>query len=289
MLMAMGQMELLRKVTDILTRGNVPTAEIAARFLVTELLGCSPASLVADPDQPVADSAVQEILGAAQQCAERKPVQYVVGHAYFRSLRLRVGPAVLVPRPETEQLVELVLAYLVDRTAATVLDIGTGNGCIALAIKKECPDARVIGCDISLAALELAASNALTCDLDVDFLEANILDSIDAARLAQIGFDVIVSNPPYIPDDEKSTLQPEVRDHEPANALFCGSDPLKFYKVILDFVLSGAVRPNGLIAMETHAEYAGHVIDLFSKAHDWKVELRKDLAGLSRFVLVHHS
>lgn len=286
--MAIGQIELLRTVTRQLTNAGVPAAEYAARFLVTEVLECTTAQLLAFPSQPVPDAAAGKIMDAARQCGLRMPVQYAVGHAYFRDLRLRVTPAVMIPRPETEQLVDLTLAQMAILPSASVLDIGTGSGCVALALKKARPDMRVTGCDISQPALDVAAGNAISSGLDVDFLKTDILDPEDAIWMYVGAFDVIISNPPYIPDHERSALSPEVRDHEPAAALFCGGDPLKFYKAILRVARAGMLRPNGLIVVETHADYATQVAGLFAGGGGQSIEIRRDLAGLNRFVLARY-
>ncbi|MDE2957385.1 MAG: peptide chain release factor N(5)-glutamine methyltransferase [Bacteroidota bacterium] len=282
----MAPRELLDTVTRRLADAGVPAAEYAARFLVTEILGCSAAELFSATTGAVPDAAAERIFDAADQCTRRMPVQYAIGYAYFRDLRLRVTPDVMIPRPETEQLVDLVLSRIRHLYAPRVLDIGTGSGCIALSIRKEHPQAQVTGCDISQAALEVAKVNAESQGLEVKFVEADVLAVEDGTWRSFRGFDVVVSNPPYIPDQERIALQPEVRDHEPVVALYCGADPLKFYRAIADIVQAGALRPAGLIALETHADYASQVAGLFEGVGH--VEIREDYAGLSRFVLVRY-
>ena len=284
--MIMAPMELLHTVTRRLADAGVPAAEYAARFLVTEILGFTAAQLFAAPMETVPDAAAKRISDAAEQCTRRMPVQYAIGYAYFRDLRLRVTPDVMIPRPETEQLVDLVLSRIRHLSAPRVLDIGTGSGCIALSVKRAHPCAQVTGCDISQSALDVARSNAESQGLEADFVEADVLDPEDGAWRSLTGFDVLVSNPPYIPEQERIALQPEVRDHEPPVALYCGEDPLKFYKAIVSVVRAGALRPAGLIAVETHADYASQAADLFAGAGN--VEIREDYTGLSRFVVARN-
>lgn len=277
-------MELLREVTRHMACASVPSAEVAARYLFGEILHCPPAHLAAYPHQPVSAEDAAAIREAADKCSRREPVQYVLSYAYFHNLRLKVTPAVLIPRPETEQLVNLVLDHVPEERPAKILDIGTGSGCIALAIKQARTDASVFGCDVSQAALDVAAENARSHGLDIGFQKVDILLPEDVVRLAKGKFDVIVSNPPYIPNLERASLQPEVRDHEPEVALFCGADPLKFYRAILEVVRAGTLKSGGLLFVEAHRDYALDVADLFQRAGGTSVRVEKDLAGMNRFV-----
>ena len=277
--------ELLHEVTQNLAGAGIQGAESTARFLVSELLDCPSAHLVAFGDQSVEATLVHRVRAAAARCARHEPVQYVTGWGYFRDLRLKVSPEVLIPRPETEQLVTLVLEQLVDRPSPSVLDVGTGSGCIALAIKQACPNAQVTGCDISIEALAIARSNAKSSGLDITLEKMDITDQANIRRLGRRSYDVIVSNPPYIPGTERDTLPPEIRDHEPAQALFCGDDPLKFYRALLGVAQSGALSQGGLLAVETHADWAKAVGVLFSSAGIQPATIYRDFAGHQRFVL----
>lgn len=282
---AQGRLELLREVTRQMARAGVPNAEVAARYLVSEVLQCPLAHIAAYPHHPVSDEEAVGVRKAAGKCSRREPIQYALRYAYFGNLRLKVTPAVLIPRPETEQLVDLVLEHVHAKRSCKVLDIGTGSGCIALAIKHACPDVQVLGCDTSQAALDVAAGNALSCGLDIGFQKADILEPEDIGGLGKMRFDVIVSNPPYIPDRERASLQPEVRDHEPAVALFCGADPLKFYRAVMEVVRAGTLNSGGSLFVECHQDHALDVADLFQSAGGTCVRVEKDLAGMNRFVV----
>ena len=216
-----------------------------------------------------------------------EPVQYVTGRAAFRHLDLAVDRRVLVPRPETEGLVEAVLEVLAaERTAwprPAVLDLGTGSGAIALAIASEWPDARVSATDASAGALELARANAHALGLSgrVVFAHGDWFEAVGADER----FEVVVSNPPYVSPAEAAELPPEVRDWEPHPALFAGDDGLAALRAIVDEAPRHLVA-GGLLALELAETRAGEVAAWLEGAHDWtSVELRDDLAGRPRVVL----
>lgn len=216
-----------------------------------------------------------------------EPVQYVTGRAAFRDLDLLVDPRVLIPRPETELLVEAVLEHLArgdwSRRPPRVLDLGTGSGCIALAIAQEFPAARVTAVDASEGALAVARANAAALALDarVAFASGHWWDAVPEEER----FDVIVSNPPYIAHDEAADLPTDVRDHEPHAALFAEDDGLADLRTIVE----GAPRhlyTGGLLALELAEMRATAVASWLEGAHDWhEVELRDDLAGRPRMLL----
>ena len=281
----MSRMDLVREATDLLIAGGVSASARIAQWLVCASLNCSLAHLVAFADRPVSSKVIHTVLLAAQRCVNREPLQYVTGYTHFHHLKLKVTPAVMIPRPETEQLVKLVLGHMVAVQYPAVLDIGTGSGCIALAIKHERRDARIIGCDLSRSALEIAACNAASNVLDVTLVQADMMDSEFLHQIGRQNFDVVVSNPPYIPDIERPLLEPEVRDHEPALALYCGVDPLRYYRAIVTVIEAGALRTGGLLALEAHADYACAVARLMESAGFTAVKIRRDYAGFNRFVI----
>ncbi|MDX1531616.1 MAG: peptide chain release factor N(5)-glutamine methyltransferase [Rhodothermales bacterium] len=212
----------------------------------------------------------------------REPIQYVLGHADFYGLRLLVDPAVLIPRPETEEVVEALLRELEGQDGPWVLDVGTGSGAIALAVKHERPDAEVFACDVSADALDVAAANADRLGLEATFILADVLEPAFADGVPAC-FDVLVSNPPYVPDGERDAMEPEVRDHEPRLALFTGPDPLRFYRALTGHA-ERVLKPDGLLLVEAHADHAAAVRDLLGEARFRDVGLRKDLAGRDRIV-----
>ncbi len=248
------------------------------------VLGCTRAQLYAYPEEVVNEQEAQEIKELIERRAHREPLQYILGHASFFGLVLVVTPAVLIPRPETEQAVEKAVALLQHGGIARprVLDIGTGSGCIALAIKSAMPEAEVHGCDVSKAALDLARTNADQLRLGVRFHQVDVLRP-GFYQHWQKPFDLLISNPPYVPISEADTLVPEVRDHEPSVALYADPDPLQFYKAITrgaEYLLG----PGGFLIFETHATFGASVKAWVEGASFQAVQLHHDLAGLPRII-----
>lgn len=197
-----------------------------------------------------------------------RPVQYVLNEAWFCGMKFYVDENVLIPRPETEELVEWIVNDLKGRDIS-ILDIGTGSGCIAIALKKKLPLAKVFACDVSEGALAVARKNALNLGADVEFININILTEKNKLP----GANVIVSNPPYIPLSEKNTMGHNVVQHEPHLALFVeDNDPLLFYKTIKDI-------PAHSYYFEVHENLAHQVAELFKSA-----DIQKDLQGKERMV-----
>ena len=211
------------------------------------------------------------------------PVQYVLGETWFRGLKFVVSEAVLIPRPETEELVEWVVkdAAVEKKNHLHVLDIGTGSGCIAISIKNELPTAEVTGCDISEDALSIAKENAELNDTPIRLMKANILNDSDQSTFN--GIDIIVSNPPYIPVSESGLIPKHVKDFEPAIALFVMDDPLVFYKAIADFGMKG-LNPGGKVYVEVHELYGKDVMELFVTKGYQECVIRKDMQGKERMV-----
>lgn len=265
-----------------LEAAGVEDARRNAEWLLEEVTGVGRARLLAHPEAPVSEDEVAafERLLARRLC--REPLQYVLGHADFCGLRLRVGPAVLIPRPETEELVEEALRRIAHVPRPWVLDVGTGSGAIALALRHARPDAEVFACDVAPEALAVAADNAERLGLAVRFVLADALDPAFAHDVPPC-FDLLVANPPYVADDEREELAPEVRDFEPERALFAGPDPLVFYRALAGHALR-VLKPGGLLLVETHAERAGAVEALFAAAGLTGCGRRRDLAGRERMV-----
>ncbi len=281
----MTRRSLLADAVARLEGAGVDDARRNAEWLLEDALGIEGrAELIARPDEEVEKRAAETFVKAIARRAAGEPVQYILGQVDFHGLRLAITPAVLIPRPETEELTEEALRRLEGRPEPWVLDVGTGSGAIALAIKQARPDAEVIGCDTSPTALELAAVNAARLGLDVAFAPADALADDFGAGI-DVAFDLVVSNPPYVPKTERPSLQREVRDWEPALALFVpGDDPLVFYRALAG-AASRLVKPGGVLVVETHAELAGDVAALFAGAGLDRVVIRRDLAGHERIVI----
>ena len=216
---------------------------------------------------------------------DHTPVQYVLHEAWFYDMRLYVDESVLIPRPETEELVDWVVRdarNLELEIRHSALDIGTGSGCIPLAIKKKLPALDVYACDISEAALNTAKKNAIDQQLSVHFHLLDILSPGDRDQLPM--FDIIVSNPPYIPQKDKDTMAANVLQYEPALALFVADDDaLLFYKAIADFA-SVHLNKNGAIYLEIHEDKGESVINLYRQRNFSNIELRKDMQGRDRLI-----
>lgn len=210
-----------------------------------------------------------------------EPVQYVLGESWFFGNRFRVGPGVLIPRPETEELVDWILKDRSQPGPARILDIGTGSGCIAITLKKKWDAAEVTAIDISDTALDIARMNAENLKADIRFVQADITDEKTGNRLPQ--FDILVSNPPYIPQQESYRLHKNVVGFEPHEALFVpDADPLLFYRAIAAFAEKNLV-PQGRIYVETHQHYAEETRKIFQETRE-EVVLKKDLNGNNRML-----
>ncbi|MCH7975170.1 MAG: peptide chain release factor N(5)-glutamine methyltransferase [Bacteroidetes bacterium] len=274
---------LLESFVARLEDAHIEDARRNAEWIIENVLGLSKAALYAHADVSVTGPERERGEDLLLRRLRREPIQYVLEQADFLGFSLRVTPAVFIPRPETEEVVEEALRRMEELEAPWVLDVGTGSGAIALAIKYKRPDAEVFACDISEAALAVAAENAERLKLEVSFIHADALDPMFAHEVSPV-FDVVVSNPPYIPDGERENLQPEVRAYEPGVALFVpDDDPLRFYRSFAGHA-PFLLKPGGWFVVETHEEHSEDVRSLFADAELHDVALRNDLAGRPRIV-----
>lgn len=208
-----------------------------------------------------------------------RPVQYVLHEAFFYGMKFFVDENVLIPRPETEELVDHVIKE--NPTAKSILDIGTGSGCIPVALKKKISSAEVSAVDVSEGALKVALKNAEINQVKINFSTLDILNQKEWDTLPS--FEIIVSNPPYVTPQEKSTLSPNVVNFEPSVALFVPeNDPLLFYKVIFHFAQQ-KLNPGGKVYLEVNESYARDVSDYFEK-NGWRAEILRDMYGKERMV-----
>ena len=213
-----------------------------------------------------------------------KPIQYVLGHAWFYGLKFLMNEHVLIPRPETEELCEWILSEADLKKDSSILDIGTGSGCIAITLKKKWPGAKVFALDISDEALQTAKENAMLNNTDVTFLKGDILLK-HQLKISQTKFDIIVSNPPYVRKSEMDGMNSSVKDFEPHLALFVdGDDPVIFYSSIADFAKQH-LNQNGKLYFEINQELGLGVVNLLREKGFINVELRKDLSGNDRMVM----
>jgi len=224
--------------------------------------------------------------GIQSRLLQREPIQYILGQADFYGLKFKVNPAVLIPRQETEELVHWVLetAKNEGKKNLKILDIGTGSGCIAISLKKKRPDLQMTAVDVSSPALEVAKKNAEWNKVSVEFILADILKGGDWQKLGQP--DIIVSNPPYITKEESCLLSKNVKDYEPARALFVpGENPFIFCEKIGDFALQKLPK-GGFLFFETNTFYAGHTLEMLAAKRFKKGKLRQDINERDRMIRV---
>jgi release factor glutamine methyltransferase len=254
-----------------------------AELLLLHRLGVARTALFLDPDRTLTDAEQADYDRDLSRRLAGEPIQYITGEQEFYGLKLRVTPAVLIPRPETELLVEAVLERLPTRDPAQplrVVDIGTGSGAIAIALAVERPGLQVTTLDISPTALAVARENAAAHGVAgrIRFLESDLL----AAVAGEAPFDAIVSNPPYVPETDRATLHPQVRDHEPASALFAGPDGLDIYARMIPEAYT-ALPPGGLLALEFGHGQREALASLLGAWND--VEFLDDLQQIPRVAL----
>jgi release factor glutamine methyltransferase len=263
--------EVLAGATDYLANRGVESARLDAERLLARALGLSRIELYTQHDRPLTEAERDAARELVQRRGAREPLAYVLGDWDFRRLTLRTDARALVPRPETEIVVERCLELIRDQAAPRVLDVGTGSGAIALAIAHEHPSARVVATDASEPALELAQENAAAHDLAVTFVRADLLDGVDGP------FDLIVSNPPYVEPAEIAALEPEVRDWEPRSALVNVGQTER--------LVADATRVlAGLLVLEVHEQHAGVVAASLEAAGYGDIRITRDLAGKERVV-----
>jgi release factor glutamine methyltransferase len=240
--------------------------------------------ILKDPGKEISAASDKLIQGALEELLLHKPVQYVLGEAWFYHMKLKVNEHVLIPRPETEELVEQLIKDRKSKlTDPAILDIGTGSGCIPIAIKKNLPTAKLTGIDISEDAVALAKENAALHHAHISFTVMDFLDESTWPPLAL--FDIIISNPPYIPLHEKEKLGKNVTAFEPHLALFVpNQSPLIFYEKIAAFGREHLL-PNGKIYVETHEDHANEAAALF-RNHYQTVMIKKDMYGKDRMLLI---
>ena len=273
----------LRAATVRLRQAGIETAQLDAQLIAAHVLGVDRGRLLTGPGELAPQSAVRMENLLARRLA-REPLAYIVGHKEFFSLDFEVDPAVLIPRPETELLVEAALHALAHRRRARVLDLGTGSGAIAIAIAVNCRDARIVATDVSAAALAVAHRNAvrLAGTGRIEFREGDLFDALDPTGSVR-AFDLIVSNPPYIPLSEIGSLAPEVGRYEPLTALAGGDDGMDFYWRIARRART-YLAPGGELIVEVGAGQHKAVSELLAGAGFDEVSQLCDLAGHRRVV-----
>lgn len=261
-------------------------ATVITDWVFENIASIKKADLIKNPLQTVPLAVIKKLAEKKEELLQHKPVQYVMGNTTFYNMQFQVNDKVLIPRPETEELTNLVInSHRFEYKQLNVLDIGTGSGCIAIAIKKHLPSSKVIALDVSEGALDLARANAITNKTNI---QCTLFDFLDESRWPELLlFDIIISNPPYIPVNEKAKMDKNVVGYEPHNALFVPDNkPLLFYEKIAKFGRDH-LNYNGKIYLETHENYAQEVAALFSATYQ-QVLVKKDLFGKERIVVANY-
>jgi release factor glutamine methyltransferase len=263
--------EVLRGATEYLAARGVEHPRLDAERLLARALGLTRMELYTQHDRPLTESERASARVLVQRRGRREPLAYVLGDWDFRRLTLKTDARALVPRPETEIVVERCLALIAVVEAPRVVDVGTGTGAIALALKHERPNARVTATDISAPALELARENARRNELEVDFVETDLLAGLVGP------FDLVVSNPPYVRPGELDELQPEVRDWEPREALVDDGQTARLAAEARAYL-------DGNLVLEVHADHAGEIATMLAELGYEPPAISRDLTGRERVV-----
>lgn len=250
-------------------------------LIIENLTGLSKTERLIHKEKELTKQQHQQLQDFTQQLLQHKPVQYVLHEAWFFGLKFYVDGNVLIPRPETEELVELILKQS-HLKHPKILDMGCGSGCIAIALKKKLPAATIFGLDISTEALSISKKNASINHVNIEFIEADILNLGEDLVLPD--FDIIVSNPPYIRNSEASLMNLNVLNFEPHQALFVSdNDPLIFYRTIAALSLKH-LKKEGKLFFEINESLSNKIVSLLQNKGFSDIEIKKDLYGKERFV-----
>ena len=263
-------------------QGLYPDTEIKSfsNLIIEKVSGFSRTEIIVNKNTLFSDEQRHVIENFIEKLKEYVPIQYILGETEFFGLPFQVNESVLIPRPETEELVDWIRNENDRNANPSILDIGTGSGCIAISLKHEFTNATVDAFDISEKALETAQSNATLNKLEVTFSKVDILNAPETYQK----WDIIVSNPPYVTEQEKISILPNVLDHEPHLALFVpDNDPLLFYRCIAVFAQQH-LKPKGKLYFEINRQFGKATVDLLTAMGFGNVELRKDISGNDRMI-----
>jgi release factor glutamine methyltransferase len=259
------------------------------RILMEQYLNIKRIQLVLNPEYTITSEQEQWFLNALRELKHHKPIQYIIGETEFYGLPFKVNADTLIPRPETEELVALVIANSkitkLKSKPLTILDIGTGTGCIAISLAKQIPQAHVHAIDVSEKALSIAKHNAELNGVHIEFIQDDILNLRHVELVsASHNFDIIVSNPPYVRHVEKAEIQPNVLENEPHLALFVDDEnPLQFYKAICEYA-QHHLKEDGLLYFEINEYLGREMIQLLESFAFQSIELKKDVFGKDRMI-----
>ncbi len=274
-------LEIIKRTTEFFEKRGVESARLNAELLIGHALGLKRMPLYLQFERPLTEAELEKVRPLVKRRGNREPLQYITGEAEFSGLKLKVDARALIPRPETERLVELIQERWTV-PPASILDLGTGSGAVALALAGIFPAATVTAVDLSEAALALARENATAAGLDgrVGFLRSDWFSALPPGGR----FELIVANPPYLSQEELRAAQPEVKDFEPATALSAGVNSA----AALELIIAGApahLAPGGMLACETGIAQHAHLLKLAAGAGLVRAESLRDLTGRNRYVL----
>lgn len=269
-------LKVLTWTKEYLAGKGVENARLEAEWLLCEVLSLDRVGLYLNFDKPLSDVELTAFRQMVSRRARREPLQHILGTQEFMGLEFKVSPAVLIPRHDTETLLQEALRVVPQ--GARVLDIGTGSGCVAISLAKNLPGVTVVSVDISAAALELARQNATDNSVEVDFRLGSLFEPVAGET-----FDLVVSNPPYIPTADIESLEPEVRDFEPRNALDGGTDGLDFYRQIIK-TAPEYLAQEGWLLVEVGIGQAADVSQMLAENGFFGIYSAKDLGNIDRVV-----
>ena len=277
--------ETIKYIKESLT-DTYPNSEIKGiiRLIMEQICNLQPHQYLIFQDTQLSNEKKNKIIEVVERMKSKEPIQYILGTADFYSIPFEVNSSVLIPRPETEELVDLIISENSTSIGKNILDIGTGSGCIAITLQKNIKTAHVYAVDISAEALNVARRNAVQNQTDVTFIQTDILQLEKAQKDIPYTFDIIVSNPPYIKQEEKKEMEQNVLDFEPHLALFVpDQDPLLFYRHIAEFGRE-KLKKNGLLYFEINAACGEITCKMLQEKGYNKVQLIKDLSGKDRII-----
>lgn len=269
---------------NYLDKKGVESPQIEVEWIMREVLDCSRLDLYMDHEKPLANKELKQIRSYLKKRVDGRPIQYVLGYTEFYGRKFEVDDSVLIPRPETEIIIEKIIEKYKDRENLKILDIGTGSGNIIITLVKELDNALGLGIDISKKALEVARKNSKINQTDqkIDFLAMDILSNYPENEK----YDIIASNPPYISEEMYEKLPGHIKDYEPEEALKPGQDPLIFYKRINE-IASNLLNDNGLLALEIAGTYQEKKAKQIFEDNFTRIEVIHDYLGQSRGLLVY--
>ena len=248
--------------------------ESFAYLSIEKILGYSKSDCIIHSNQELSNNNIISLENIINDIKQNIPIQYILGEAHFYDLKFKVNSSTLIPRGETEELVQYILLH----DFISVLEIGTGSGCIAVSIAKN-SNAKITAIDNSIGALEIAKSNAVLNSVEINFQLRDVFNFSDIKK-----YDLIVSNPPYVLESEKKLMDKNVLDYEPHNALFVSdNDPLVYYKEIAK-IATNNLNKNGLLFFEINEKYSNQIIELLSNLNFVDIELKKDINGRDRII-----